>query len=106
MVRRQILTAGLAACLTACLALGLLTGCRNTDATQLPLAQVEENVKKQFQLVEVSLAPSEAGYTGTGKDASGEGFELVVTKDPATRSLQYAGHGNRGTELTGSLRFQ
>lgn len=84
----------------------LVTGCNQPDPSTWDRAKVETEIKEQWDLAEITLSPSEGGFTGKGKDENGESYEITVTQDKAAKSLSYKGKGDRGTELENSLKFQ
>jgi hypothetical protein len=81
------------------LACGLLLGCNTFDPSKWNQEQVAKEITEQWKLSDVSLSPSAGGFSGSGKTADGETFEITVKMDTANKSVIYAGKGNRGTEL-------
>ena len=82
------------------------TGCKTFDPSQWSQEQVTKEVSEQWDLVSVDLKPADGGYTGTGKNAEGETFQITVRLDPAAKSATFEGKGDRGTDLDYSVRAE
>lgn len=91
--------------IAACLMVLAVAGCNQPDPSRWSQAQVETEIKEQWDLSEITLAPSAGGFTGKGKDENGESYEITVKQDTAAKSLSYTGKGDRGTNLENSLKF-
>ncbi|MCC6512117.1 MAG: hypothetical protein IT423_23675 [Pirellulaceae bacterium] len=86
------------------LALALTAGCNSFDPSKWDAKQMAAEATSQWKLTEVDLKPVTGGFEGTGKDANGESFEIKITTDPATKSATATGKGNRGTDLSFSVK--
>ncbi len=76
---------------------GQFTGCTQSNPGNWPQQQVEEKVKSNLKLSEISLTPRpEGGYSGTGKTSEGEAYKLQVTQDPARKRLEWKFESDRG----------
>ncbi|QDV61454.1 hypothetical protein Pan14r_46210 [Crateriforma conspicua] len=64
-------------------------------------AKASEYIKEQLSLESVELTKTSDGFTGTGTDADGETFELVLTQQPDQNRLEYDATGSRGTMENG-----
>ena len=81
------------------LILALCSGCNSFDPSKWDQEQISKEIKEKHNLTELTLTPSEGGggYTGTGKEASGESFKITVTQNAAEKSVSYKLDGDRGS---------
>ncbi len=79
-----------------------VAGCNDFNPGKWSQQEVADDMKMQFKLTEITLSPSEGGFTGTAKDGSGESFKVTVKQDPIAKKSSYVLNGDRGAELTGS----
>lgn len=80
-----------------------LSGCGTDNPGTWPVDKVEAQVIKGAELSEITLSPGvEAGVlTGTGKDASGETYQITVKQDADAKQINWEAKGDRGTTLDG-----
>jgi hypothetical protein len=85
-----------------------LVGCNRVDNpcnwTQAQLeTRLKETLTKTYnvELKEITLAKSDSGYTGTGKNAEGETYKIAVTNDAAGKKVSFKFDGDRGDHIEG-----
>jgi hypothetical protein len=80
-----------------------LSGCGADNPGTWPIDKVETQVMKGAKLTKIALSPSgEAGViTGTGKDETGETYQITVKQDADAKQIDWDAKGDRGTTLDG-----
>ena len=80
-----------------------LSGCGTDNPGTWPADQVETQVLKGANLTEITLSPGgEPGVlNGTGKDASGETYQIMVKQDADAKQFNWEAKGDRGSTLDG-----
>jgi hypothetical protein len=82
------------------------SGCNTFDPSRWNQAEVTKEITEQWKLFDVSLTKVTGGFEGSGKDASGETFKIKITQDPKTKSASGTADGDRGTNLSFSVRAE
>jgi hypothetical protein len=78
-------------------------GCGNTSHPgNWPQSEIEAYMLKTEnpRMSEVSIKPDpEGGFSGTGKSADGETFQLTIKQDADLKRLSWSAKGDRGTKI-------
>ena len=84
-----------------------ISGCAKSHPGNYAQPEVEAQVKKSLELIEIQLTPDPAGgYSGTGKSAQGETYKLKISQDEALRRLSWKADGDRGDMREGNFQFE
>lgn len=82
-------------------------GCTKSHPGNYAHTEVEAQVKKSLELIEIQLTPDPAGgYSGTGKNAEGETYKLKISQDEALKRLSWKADGDRGDMRDGNFQFE
>jgi len=84
-----------------------ISGCTKRHPGNYAQPEVEAQVKKSLDLIEIQLSPDPAGgYSGTGKNAEGETYKLKISQDEALKRLNWKADGSRGDMREGNFQFE
>jgi len=84
-----------------------ISGCTKRHPGNYAQPEVEAQVKKSLDLIEIQLSPDPAGgYSGTGKNAEGETYKLKISQDEALKRLNWKADGSRGDMREGDFQFE
>ena len=84
-----------------------ISGCAKSHPGNFAQPEVEAQVKKSLELIEIQLTPDPAGgYSGTGKNAQGETYKLKISQDEALKRLSWKADGDRGDMREGNFQFE
>ena len=84
-----------------------ISGCAKTHPGNYAQPEVEAQLKKSLELIEIQLTRDPAGgYSGTGKNAEGETYKLKISQDEALKRLIWKADGDRGDLREGNLQFE
>lgn len=95
--------------LTVCILLFAvaISGCAKSHPGNYAQPEVEAQVKKSLELIEIQLTPDPAGgYSGTGKNAQGETYKLKISQNEALKRLSWKADGDRGDLREGNFQFE
>jgi len=84
-----------------------ISGCTKSHPGNYAQPEVEAQVKKSLELIEIQLtADAAGGYSGTGKNAEGESYKLKISQDAVLKRLSWKADGDRGDMREGNFQFE
>lgn len=74
----------------------VLVGCKKDNPGLWPVEKIEAKLVERFELTEISLTPTEGGFTGEGKTSEGETLKLEIKQFPDDSKFTWDAQGDRG----------